>query len=139
VKEIVTYLSFDGQTREAMQFYAKALGGELMMMSGADMPAANCPADFKDRILHARLTKGNRSLLMASDTPPGMPYQAGSNFSVSVHCESLEEIQRLFAAIGEGGTVQMPLADMFWGAHWGTLRDRYGIQWMFNYEYPKQG
>jgi len=139
MKEIVNYLNFDGQTSQAMEFYAKCLGGELMMMKGADMPGANCSADFKDRVLHARITKDGRSLLMASDCPPGMPVQQGNNFWVSLHCESMDEIQRLFGAIGEGGTVQMPLADMFWGAHFGTLRDRFGIGWMFNFEYPKQG
>lgn len=137
MKDIVTYLNFDGNTREAMEFYAKCFGGELFQMSGKEAPGA-CGPDFGDRILHASITKNGKSILMASDTPPGMARKEGSNFCVSVHCESLEEIKRLFAAFSEGGKVDMPLADMFWGAHWGSLRDRFGIPWMFNYEYPKQ-
>jgi PhnB protein len=139
VKDVVTYLNFDGQTKEAMEFYAKSLGGELFMMKGGDMPGPDCPTDFRDRIMHARIDLNGRPVLMASDSPVTHPPAMGTNFFVSLHCESKEEIQRVFAAIGEGGKVGMPLSDMFWGAHWGTVTDRFGVQWMFNYDYPKQG
>jgi PhnB protein len=89
--------------------------------------------------MHARLTKGSTPILMASDSPPHMPYRPGNNFSVSISCESAEEIDRLFTAFQEGGKVTMPLGDMFWGARFGMIEDRFGIRWMFNYELPKQG
>jgi PhnB protein len=138
MKEILTYLNFDGNCGPAMQFYAKCLGGELSMMPFSQIPGNPPEAVIKaaDRIMHARITKGH-TLLMASDTMPGMPFTQGTNFSVSIGCESLEEIQRLFAAFSEGGTVTMPLQDQFWGSHFGMLKDAFGVHWMFNFEYPK--
>ncbi|HTC34404.1 MAG TPA: VOC family protein [Bryobacteraceae bacterium] len=136
VKGIFTYLNFDGNCREAMQFYAKCLGAELQLSPFSDMPGNTAP-EAKDRIVHARLAKGS-SLLLASDTQPGMPFQQGSNFSVSVQCESVQEIDTFFAAFSAKGAVAMPLQDMFWGARFGMLTDQFGIRWMFNFEHPKQ-
>jgi PhnB protein len=138
MKEIITYLTFDGNCRQAMEFYAKCLGGELTLAKYSDMPgdAPHATGDAKDRIMHARIAKG-RVLLMASDCPPGMPFQQGSNFSVSIGCETLDEVKSLFAAFSENATVTMPLQDQFWGAHFGMLKDQFGINWMFNFEYPK--
>jgi PhnB protein len=132
MKEITTYLTFDGNCREAMTFYAKCLGAELYIMPFSEGPCNTSP-EAKDRTLHARLTKGP-AVLMASDTMPGMPFQQGNNFSVNINCESLEEIERLFAAFGEKGKVTMPLQDTFWKAHFGMLTDRFGINWMFNFD-----
>lgn len=74
---------------------------------------------------------------MASDSPLGRPVHQGDNFAVSLGCEGLEEIKRVFAALSENGAVTMPLADQFWGAHFGMLKDQFGIHWMLNYEYSK--
>src|ERR1700759_2901925 len=128
---VITYLNFDGNCKAAMEFYNKALGGDLMMMPFGDMPGAaqGGGAATKDRVMHARITANNVPLLMASDCMPGMPFQQGNNFSVSIGCESMEEIQRLFKALGEGGTITMPLQDQFWGAHFGMLKDQFGIHW----------
>ena len=87
--------------------------------------------------MHARISKGSTVLVMASDSMNGMHLTTGTNFSISIDCESAEEIDRLFAAFGEGGKVSMPLADAFWGARFGMLIDKFGIQWMFNFEKPK--
>ena len=138
MKQIVTYLNFDGTCREAMTFYGKCLGAELQIMPFSDSPG-DFPKEAKDRVMHANLNKGGCSILMASDIMPGMPFTAGNNVWVSVHCESVEEIERLFAAFSDKGTVRMPLSDQFWGARFGMLADRFGVQWMFNYEYPKKG
>ncbi len=136
---IIAYLTFDGNCREAMTFYAKCMDAEIEIMSFSDMPPSDefkVPEEAKNRVMHARLAKGS-SQLMASDTQPGMPFQQGNNFSISIGCESLEEIQSLFAAIGKNGKVTMPLQDTFWGAHFGMLVDQFGIQWMFNFDKPK--
>ena len=85
--------------------------------------------------MHARLSRG-APILMASDTPPGESLQ-GNNFSVSIDCESLDEMERYFKALSQGGQVRLPLGDMFWGARFGMLTDQSGIQWMFNYDLPK--
>lgn len=136
MKEVVTYLNFDGNCREAMSFYGKCLGAELQLMPFSEAPGG-CPGGAKDRIMHARLTNGS-VILMASDTQPGMPFQQGNNFSVSVQCGSLQEIESLFTAISEKGKVTMPLQDTFWGARFGMVLDQFGIQWMFNFVHPKQ-
>jgi len=75
---------------------------------------------------------------MAPDTMPGMPFQQGNNFSVTINCESLPEIERLFTDLGTNGKVTMQLQDTFWGARFGMLTDQFGINWMFNFERPKQ-
>ena len=137
MKEINAYLNFDGNCREAMKFYQTCLGAELQMTSFSEMPG-NVPKEAKDRIMHARLAKGS-TLLMASDTMPGMPYQPGNNVSMAIQCESLPEIERLFGALGEKGKVTMPLGDAPWGARFGMLTDRFGIHWLLNCELPKQG
>ncbi len=132
MKEINVYLTFDGNCREAMKFYATCLGGELFMMPFSEAPM-ELPKEAKDRIMHARLTRGS-AVLMASDTMPGMPLQQGNNFSVSVQCESAQEVERLHAALGERGKVTMPPQETFWAVRFGMLTDRFGINWMFNSE-----
>jgi PhnB protein len=138
MKQLNTYLTFDGNCRDAMTFYEKCLGGELHLMPFSDAQGqCDLPADAKDRVMHACLSKGG-VLLMASDAMPGMALKEGNNFSINISCESRQEIEKLFAALGESGKITMPLQDTFWGAHFGMLTDRFGINWMFNYEYPKQ-
>jgi PhnB protein len=73
---------------------------------------------------------------MASDTAPG-DYKQGNNVWLNVQCESVDEIERLFNAVGDGGMVRMPLHDAFWGSRFGMLTDRYGTNWMFNCELKK--
>jgi PhnB protein len=83
--------------------------------------------------MHARLTKGS-AVLMASDTLPGMPFQKGNNFSISVECGSLQEIDALFAAFSENAKITMPLQKTFWAPRFGMLTDQFGINWMFSLE-----
>lgn len=137
MKETNTYLNFDGNCREAMEFYKECLGAELHLMPFADVPC-DLPKEAKhaqDRIMHARLANGS-TILMASDTMPGMPFQPGNNFSVCIQCESLQEIESLFTALGKNGSVTMALQDTFWGARFGMLKDQFGIHWMFNFDKP---
>jgi PhnB protein len=137
MKGITPYLSFDGNCREAMQFYQKCFNGELQVMPFSQFEGqCEFPPEAKDRVMHASLTIGSVNL-MASDSIPGMSFQQGNNVHLSINCESLEEIQRLFAALGENGKVVMPLQDAFWGAHFGMLTDQFGMHWMFNFEKPR--
>ena len=136
MKSMNVYLNFDGNCREAMQFYAKCLDGELHLMTFADAPF-DSPKEAKDRILHAKLTKG-AVVLMASDTMPGMAFERGNNFSVSIDCDNAQEVDKLFAAIGDKGKVTMPVQDTFWNAHFGMVVDKFGVGWMFNYDKPKK-
>jgi PhnB protein len=132
MRSINPYFNFDGNTREAMQFYAGILGAELEIQSFGDVGMAETP-EMKDRTMHASLKKGD-IVIMASDTMPGMDFVQGNNVWVNINCESDEEIERLFQSLSAGGTVIMPVADQFWGAKFGMLKDKYNIHWMFNYE-----
>ncbi len=132
------YLNFDGNCRDAFEFYRSVFGGDFISLSTFgegpdDMPI---PEDEKDRIMHVSLPVGD-SVLMGSDTSNafgGPPHQQGNNFSVSCHPRSREETDRLFAAISAGGAVTMPLDDMFWGSYFGSCIDKFGISWMFNHD-----
>lgn len=135
MKTIHTYLTFDGNAREAMTFYQKCLGAELHIQTFKDAKM-EAPKGAEDRVIHARLQRG--SILMASDTMPGVPFTQGINFSVIVDCENVVEIEKLFKAFAEGGKVTMPLQDQFWGDRFGMITDRFGVSWMFNCEMPKK-
>lgn len=140
MKELVTYLTFDGNCREAMTFYAEALGGALQLMTPGDMGNHGPEAD---RIMHSNIKwggpQGGRATLMASDTMNATPFTLyrGNNFAISIDCDSAEEEDRYFKALGVGGKVTMELQDTFWGARFGMLTDKFGIAWMFNFEKPK--
>jgi PhnB protein len=138
MKAPVTYLNFDGNTRDAMKFYARCLGGELSVMPFSEAPG-DFPKDAKDKVMHARITKNGSTVLMASDAlaAHGAPFLAGNNFSISLDCESLDEIERLFAGFSENGKITMPLQDTFWGARFGMITDQFGTNWMFNFEKPR--
>ena len=124
------YLTFDGRTAEAMTAYQAALGGELSLMRMGDSPMP-VPPEHKDRIMHATL-KAPGILIMASDTMPGQPLQAGSSVNLSLNFDSPESQTAAWEALGVGGHVVMPLADQFFG-RFGVLVDRFGTSWMFHF------
>jgi PhnB protein len=128
------YLFFNGQCEEAFKFYADCLGGQIeAMMSHAGTPAEeHVPAEWRDKIVHARLTVGDQ-VLMASDAPPEH-YQKPQGFSVSIGIKDPAEAERIFNALAENGTVQMPLQQTFWARSFGMCVDRFGIAWMVNCE-----
>ena len=128
------YLLFNGQCAEAFKFYADCLGGKIeAMMTHAGTPAAEqVPAEWRDKILHARLVVGDE-VLMASDAPPAH-YQKPQGFSVSIQTNNKSDGERIFNALAENGTVQMPFAPTFWAAGFGMCVDRFGIPWMVNCE-----
>ena len=135
MKAFTPYLNFDGNTREAMTFYQQCTGGELKIQTFKEAWAES-PPEAANLVMHAALTKGP-AILMASDPMPGMPIVQGNNVWVNIDCETVPEIEQLFAAFSEGGKVVMPLADQFWGARFGMLTDKFGINWMFNCYLPK--
>lgn len=136
MKPLIPYLFFNGNCRGAMNFYKDCFGGNLELMTYGDAPDDACPGgtkpteNTKDKIMHGCLTKDG-SCMMASDNPMGAPVM-GDHISISIQCETIPQTQRLFEELGKGGTVIMPLADMFWGAHFGMLVDKYGFHWMLN-------
>jgi PhnB protein len=131
------YLSFNGTCREAMTFYQSCLGGELLIQPFADSPlAAQVPAEARQRVLHSMLTSGSM-VLMASDMGggPERPLTPGNTVSLCLNGSSDEEITTLFNKLSEGGTIVDPLADMFWGK-FGSITDKFGMSWLFNYSPP---
>lgn len=136
MKDINTYLVFDGNCREAMTFYKQCLQGELFIVPFSEAPIEMAARGAGDRIMHASLKAGS-GVLMASDSMPDMPVRQGDNFSISLNCESLEETDRLFNALADKGHIKMPLQQTFWATRFGMLTDRFGINWMFNFEQPK--
>src|SRR5690348_15858698 len=101
MKNFYNYLNFPGNCRHAKEFYAKCLGADLQIMPFSQGPA-DMPKDPKsaDMVLHSRLSKGS-AIIMASDCPPGMPLQQGNNCAISVECDNREELDKLFASLGE--------------------------------------
>lgn len=132
----IPYLAFNGNCAEAMQFYARVLGGNLeVMMRNADSPfAAQTPPEHQNRILHARLALPGQGALYAGDCPPNMPYQGIHGVGLALNFETVDEAKRVFNALGDGGTVTMELQPMFWARIFGMLTDRFGTPWMINGE-----
>jgi PhnB protein len=124
------YLTFDGSCEEAFTLYAKLLGGKIeAMIPHADTPAAeNVPPEWQSKIIHARLVVGDK-MLMGSDAPPER-YQPMKGFAVTVGVDTPAEAERIFAALAEKGTVQVPMEPTFFAERFGMLADRYGTPWM---------
>ncbi len=136
MQAIQPYLFFNGNCREAMEFYAEVLGGKLAMITYGQGP--NPPSEDSHLIMHATLTSG-AVVLRASDPPPDQTMPASRNFALSVACDSRDEEERLFAALGEGGKVLQPLQHTFWEAYFGMLEDRFGVMWMLSHNESRGG
>jgi PhnB protein len=136
--QLNAYLYFNGQCEAAFQFYEQLLGGKIeAMIPHAGTPAEqHTPPEWRDKIMHARLTVGN-NVLMGSDAPPGHYHEASKGYSVSIGLDDPQQAERIFQALAEGGTVRMPLQTTFWAARFGMLADRFGIPWMINCEEPR--
>lgn len=131
---ISTFLSFDGNCREAVEFYGKAFGAKPLIMAYGDAPAEpSFPMTeaVKRLVMHARLeTEGN--VLLFSDVLPTADFIPGNNISLSLQSADKDKLQQWFIALSEGGQVIMPLAETFWSPVYGMLTDRFGITWHIN-------
>jgi len=97
------------------------------------------PFDVQDKIMYIGLPIGDGNILMATDALEAMGQKItnGNNYYISIEASTKEEADRLYTGLSAGGTIEQPLSDAFWGAYFGIFRDKYGIQWMINYDYPK--
>ncbi len=130
------YLHFQGNAEEALNFYATALNGTILSVKRYGDSPMPSDEDYKQKIIHSRLTfDGN--MIMISDTFKGKTVSTEGNIQLSVEVENEGEIDTVFNNMAEGGTVTMPLQDTFWGARFGMLKDKFGVNWMFNYELKK--
>ena len=135
MKQMIPYLAFNGNCREAIQFYQQCLGGDVEIMNWGDAPENACgegmPKIEDDKVMHACLHDGEFTL-MACDQP--MSSGASQSVSMSIPCDSEEQVDKLFAALSDGGMPMMPPSKTFWNAYFGMCVDKYGFQWMFNYQ-----
>ncbi|MFJ7327528.1 VOC family protein [Streptomyces cyaneofuscatus] len=123
------YISFDGNARQAMEFYREVFGGELEVSTAADTGSADSPD--ADKVLHAQLDTPDGYTVMAWDVPEGVPYRPGTDVAVYLGGDD-GELRVRFERLSVGGTVTMPLEKQAWGDEAGALVDRFGITWMVN-------
>jgi PhnB protein len=128
------YLTFNGQCEAAFMFYERCLGGKIeSMLTHAGTPAEqHVPPEWRNKILHARLSVGEQ-VLMGSDAPPDR-YEQPKGFSVALQIKNQADAERIYHALAESGTVQMALQQTFWAVRFGMLVDKFGIPWMVNCE-----
>ncbi len=137
---VSTYLTFNGNCEEAFNFYKSVFGGDFAYIGRfGEMPEGDgysVPEADKNKIMHVGLPIGN-TILMGSDTGGDWATKLieGNNFSVSVNTESKEEADRIFNGLATEGQITMPMENTFWGAYFGMLTDKFGIQWMVNFDH----
>ena len=132
-----SYLMFDGQCKAAFKFYEQCLGGtNLSLMTHAESPTPEqTPPEWRDKIMHAALTVGDR-VLMGSDYCPPEEYEVPQGFFVSISVDDPTKAEQLFQSLAESGTTKMPIQETFWATRFGMLIDQFGIPWMVNCEKP---
>jgi len=135
--QINSYLTFNGNCREAMNFYKDCLGGELTLQTIGESPLADkMPPQMKECILHATLIK-DKLVLMGSDMVGENGLKKGNSVSLAINCSSDEEIRSFYEKLSAGGKKDHALEESFWGATFGDLTDKYGNHWLLNYEKKK--
>lgn len=136
------YINFNGNCREAVEFYAKVFGTEKpqIMFYGDIPPNPEFPVteETKDLVLHTRLNI-NGSNVMFSDTAPGMPFVVGNNITLVISSKNMDEIKSIFSKLKEGGTVEMELQETFWSKCYGYLTDKYGVWWQLSHDSGQMG
>ena len=133
MSRINSYLTFNGNCREAMTFYKKCLGGKLTLQTIGESPfAGKMPAQMKECILHSILAKDNL-VLMATDCVSEQGLVKGNSVSLMLNCSSEKEIRTCYTSLSDGGQATHPLEDTFWGALFGDLTDKFGNHWLLNY------
>jgi PhnB protein len=136
------YLIFNGNCEQAFLFYQSVFGGEFPYMGKfKDMPSDdNCPPvseEEANRIMHVSLPIGNTVLMGSDSTSQSGDAVIGTNISVSINTESRAEADRIFNGLSAGGNAFMPMTSTFWGAYFGMCTDKFGINWMVNFDEPK--
>ncbi len=141
MKHLNIYIHFKDNCEEAFNFYQSVLGGEYEALSRySELPHQEGMPPVaevdKNLILHMTLPIGTSTKLMGSDMAGGWAagHNPGNNFSVSLQTESREEADRVFHGLSENGKVTMPMQDTFWGSYFGSFQDKFGINWMINFD-----
>ncbi|WP_329103273.1 VOC family protein [Micromonospora sp. NBC_01699] len=135
VSRLNPYISFDGNARQAMEFYRLVFGGDLSLTTFGEFGAAG-PEDA-DKIMHGQLETASGYTIMGADTPPGMAYNRGDNVVVSLSGDDADELRGYWEMLSDGGNVSVPLAKQVWGDEYGAGTDRFGVAWMVNIGQPQ--
>lgn len=137
---VSTYLNFPHQTEQAFNHYKQVFGtefeGGIKRFGDAPPRPGQPPMDeaTKKLVMHVALPILAGHMLMGTDAPETMGFKPvqGNNFSINLEPDTRAEADRLFQGLSEGGKVEMPMTEMFWGAYWGSCKDKFGIGWMIN-------
>jgi len=135
VSRLNPYINFDGNAREAMEFYKSVFGGELAVSTFGEYEEPASPN--ADKIMHAMLETDSGFTLMGADTPEGMAYNPGDNITVSLSGDDADELRGYWEKLSAGGTVSVPLEKQMWGDEFGACSDRFGISWLVNIGQPR--
>jgi PhnB protein len=126
------YIGFNGNARQAMEFYKEVFGGELTSNTFGEFGAAQDSAD-NDKIMHSQLVTDSGFTLMASDTPAGMGQRSsGDNITISLSGDDADQLRGYWDKLSDGGNVSLPMEKQMWGDEFGMCVDRFGIPWMVN-------
>lgn len=140
--KINPYLNFPGTTEEAFNFYKSVFGGEFSAINRfRETPEAEKLSESdKDKLMHIALPIGKDITLMATDALESMGHSltVGNNVYLSIETDTREEADNLFGKLSDGGTVEVPMDDMFWGSYFGSVKDKFGIGWMIDYTPAKE-
>jgi len=128
------YISFNGDARDAMEFYKSVLGGKLDLNTFGSLGGAE--GDDADKIMHAQLETDLGFTLMGADTPSHMEFTPGNTMTVSLSGDDGDQLRGYWEALSEGGNVTVPLEKQMWGDEFGMLVDRFGVAWMVNISQP---
>ncbi|MEP6467935.1 MAG: VOC family protein [Parafilimonas sp.] len=134
---LVPYLHFNGNAEEVLNFYRDVFDGEIIMINRYGDSPMKSDESLKDKIIHSRVKFGE-NILMISDSFDGRLANADGNIQLSVEIDDTKKIEEVFNKMAEGGKITMPLAKQFWGATFGMLQDKFGVNWMFNHEEKTQ-
>jgi PhnB protein len=129
------YIGYDGDARQAMEFYQQVFGGELRMNTFGEFGQPDSPD--AEKIMHAQLETTSGYTLMAADTPAGMPFDAGSRITVSLSGDDADELRGYWEKLSGGGSVIMPLEKQMWGDEFGMCTDGFGVTWLVNISQPQ--
>lgn len=130
------YLNFNGDARQAMEFYRDALGGELTVSTFEEFGAAGAYPGAGDKVMHAQLVTPAGFTLMAADPPTSTGPTVGDSISISLSGDDEAELRGYWDKLGEGGTIDQPLVAAPWGDQFGSLTDRFGVTWLVNISAP---
>lgn len=134
---VISYINFNGNCREAVEYYAQIFGTKkpqiMTFGSVPSNPEFSIPEEAKNLVMHAKVNISD-SYVMFSDVFPGMPFVAGNNISLAVVSKNLDEVKSFFNKLKEGGTVSMELQKTSWSECYGSLTDKFEIEWQFSYD-----